>query len=93
MTIRFIMQGHETSGNTMSFAILLMAMYPEVQEKAAAEVNQMFIEKQTPTIELEDLKKLEYVERVINESLRLYPAAPLITRCAKADVDLSNLLM
>ena len=41
-------------------------------------------------IKLEDLKKLEFLERFIQESLRLYPSVPLISKVLMDDLLLSN---
>ena len=38
----FIFEGHDTTANAMSFAIFLLARYPEVQAKTMQEMDEIF---------------------------------------------------
>lgn len=42
---------------------------------------------------LEDLPKLKYTERVIKESLRVFPGAPFVARVVEEDVDLGDVVI
>lgn len=64
--------GHETTSNTLTWALYLLSKDPEVEEKLHAEVDSV-LGSRTPT--LEDLPKLPYAKMVIEEAMRLYPAA------------------
>jgi len=69
--------GHETTSNALTFTTQLLAHNPEIQEEQYIEVKS-----------LEDkalftkLKSLVFTNRVINESMRLYPPAYFIDRIA-----------
>lgn len=52
-----------------------MALYPEVQKKAQAEIDEVLSIGQLPTIE--DRPRLVYVQAVIREVSRWLPPAPL----------------
>ncbi|XP_049542628.1 cytochrome P450 3A19-like [Anopheles darlingi] len=74
-----IYAGHETSAITISNTLLLLAMHPDVQDQAVAEIRQhcgTFDED----ISYETLQQLVYIEMVLKESLRLFPIAPIIAR-------------
>lgn len=38
----------------------------------------------------EDIPQMKYTERVIKETLRIFPVAPVISRYVKSDVDLGK---
>jgi cytochrome P450 len=68
--------GHETTANTLSWLLYLLASHPEETRKL-----KMSIEK---TSILESPKN-EYINAVISESMRLYPAAWMTERVALED--------
>lgn len=75
----------------ISYAILLLAMYPEYQEQVFEEVLLIFPDKALDNyVSYEDLNKLEFTERVIKETMRLFPAVPVMARNATAAFDMSK---
>lgn len=85
----FKFQGNETSGLTVSFTILMLAMHQDVQEKVVSELQRVF-EYENQPISPEAIQKLEYLSMVINETLRLFPITPLIGREVLADMSLEK---
>lgn len=78
-----MMAGHETVGNTLGFAMLLLAIYPELQEKAQEELHGVVGSRPTETWSLEtDYTALQkgFLGAVINETLRLYHPIQFIWR-------------
>jgi cytochrome P450 len=69
--------GHETTAATMAWAFYLLSQHPEIEERLREEV-QTVLNGRLPTFA--DLPKLVYMQQVINEVLRLYPAAYLFAR-------------
>jgi len=69
--------GHETTSNTLSWTIYLLSQHPDVEAKVHAEVDRV-LDGRVPTVE--DLKELVYTKMVLNESMRLYPAAWAMSR-------------
>jgi cytochrome P450 len=81
--LTFIVAGHETTAVTLSWALYLMGFDQAVQEKARAEAQSVL---QGRAACGDDVENLPYVRQVIDEALRLYPPAGLISRTAqKAD--------
>ncbi|KAE9448033.1 hypothetical protein C3L33_20060, partial [Rhododendron williamsianum] len=77
-----LIAGHETSAAVLTWTFFLLSKEPSVMSKLQNEVDSVLGDR-FPTIE--DMKKLKYTTRVINESLRLYPQPPVLIRRSLAD--------
>jgi cytochrome P450 len=64
--------GIDTTSTTLEYALYLLAKHPEVQEKLFEEIKSV-----PPQYSYQDLNKLSYLECVLKESMRIYPAAPI----------------
>ena len=82
--------GSETSANTISFALHYLSTNPDVAGKARAEIDQHWLGSGFPNIEFDDVAKLRYLRRVVDETLRLWPVAPGYYRQARRDTTLGN---
>lgn len=71
--LTFLIAGHETTSGLLSYAIYRLLEHDEVRAKAIAEVDEV-LGRRTPSFE--DLAKLEYIEQLLKETLRLHPTAP-----------------
>jgi cytochrome P450 len=69
--------GHETGAVTMMWLLQLLAKHPEVEATLHEEVDRV-LGGRLPTYE--DLANLPYTRAVVDETMRLYPAAWLISR-------------
>ncbi|WP_392535312.1 cytochrome P450 [Nostoc sp. C117] len=78
----FMIAGHETTTSTLSWAWMLLSQHPEVQTKLLAELKEV-LDGRLPT--LADLPRLRYAEMIVKETLRLYPAAPILSRESTKD--------
>lgn len=74
--------GHETTAASLTWAFYLLATHPEVEAQLREEIWSV-LHGRAPTSE--ELPKLTYMQQVIHESLRLYPAAYLFAREALTD--------
>ncbi|XP_049834600.1 cytochrome P450 4C1-like isoform X1 [Schistocerca gregaria] len=72
--------GYETTATTICFALLLLGMYPRVQDNLVAELDAVFGDDPQRTPTAADLRRLHYLDAVIKETLRLFPPAPIIHR-------------
>ncbi|KAK6939667.1 Cytochrome P450, partial [Dillenia turbinata] len=76
-----VLGGADTTATTMEWAMCLLLNHPEALKKARAEIDDKI--GQSRLIAEEDLPKLTYLKNIINETLRLYPPAPiLLPRCS-----------
>ncbi len=84
-SITLFLAGHETTALALAHTIYLLSKYPDVERRLVAEIDQVLGGK-LPTAE--DVKKLPYTERVLKESMRLYPPAWTTGREAAEDIEL-----
>lgn len=71
-----LLAGTETSGNTMEWALSLLLNHPEILKKAQIEIDDQVGHDRL--IEESDMAHLPYLRGIINETLRMYPPAPLL---------------
>ncbi|WP_245851668.1 cytochrome P450 [Monaibacterium marinum] len=71
--VMFLLAGHETSASALSWALYCLALSPEDQDRAAAEVAAC-----APT----EFKQMPFLRDVWREVLRLYPPVPMLPRQA-----------
>ncbi len=83
--LTFLIAGHETTALTLTWTWHLLAQHPEVEKNLHAELDRL-LRGRGP--EFSDLPALTYTERVIKESMRLYPPAWSLARTVIADFEL-----
>ncbi|MGH6908974.1 MAG: cytochrome P450, partial [Phenylobacterium sp.] len=86
--VTFLVAGHETTANALTWTLYLLSEQPQVQAWAAEEAREALATSATPA---EVLEKLTYLRWVLEEAMRLYPPAPRIERQAAADDTLGDL--
>ncbi|MCQ4206082.1 cytochrome P450 [Streptomyces longispororuber] len=86
--ITFLVAGHETTSGALSFALHYLAQHRDVLAKAQEEVDRVWGDAPVPAYE--QVAKLRYLRRVLDESLRLWPTAPAFAREAVADTTLGG---
>ncbi|XP_044145301.1 cytochrome P450 3A19-like isoform X3 [Bufo gargarizans] len=84
----FIMAGYETTSTTLMFLAYHLAIHPDVQTKLQEEIDTLLPNKAPPTYEA--LMQMEYLDMVLYENLRLYPAAGRIERVCKATTEING---
>ncbi|XP_015835137.1 cytochrome P450 4C1 isoform X2 [Tribolium castaneum] len=70
---------------TECYVLLMLAIHPEIQEKIYEELLTIFGNSDRDLC-FKDLSKLCYLDRVIKETLRLFPIAPYIARLLDSDI-------
>lgn len=71
----FFLAGHETSASALAWALYLVALYPEVQDRVAAEAARL-----PERADLAAMSHLRFTRDVFRETLRLYPPVPMMVR-------------
>ncbi|KAI0716468.1 cytochrome P450 [Earliella scabrosa] len=79
----FMVAGYETSAHTLAFAFILLALYPDEQEKFYQNIKQLLGDGRTPGYE--EFSTFAYTMAVFNETLRLFPPAITIPKQSAED--------
>jgi cytochrome P450 len=79
--------GHETTATSLGWTWYLLSTHPKVAAKLRAELAEV-LGGRPPTFE--DLPRLQYLWRVIQESLRLYPPIWMYLRTAITDDEIGG---
>lgn len=69
----FILGAYETTAASTSFALHNLALHPDVQEMAFKEQIEITNGDLQKLITFQDLNNMQYLERVIKESMRIFP--------------------
>lgn len=72
------MAGYETTAVAIGMTVLLLAMHPEVDEKLEKELFEHYVPGEA--IDQELLRKLPYLDKVVKESMRLFPPVPVVMK-------------
>ena len=70
----FFLAGHETSASTLGWALYLLALYPDWQDRVAQEAARL------DAPEIAQMSRLRVTRDVLRETLRLYPPVPMMVR-------------
>uniref|UniRef100_A0A2A4JM80 Cytochrome P450 n=1 Tax=Heliothis virescens TaxID=7102 RepID=A0A2A4JM80_HELVI len=81
-TIMF--EGHDTTAAGSSFVLCLLGLHQDVQRRVYDELYEIFGDSDRPAT-FNDTLQMKYLERVILETLRMYPPVPIIARELKRD--------
>ncbi|WP_224450609.1 cytochrome P450 [Haloprofundus salilacus] len=75
--ITLLTAGHETTAVSLTYTVFVLAQHPKVEAKLVDELDRV-LDGDRPT--MADVPNLTYTERIVKESMRLYPPVPRIVR-------------
>ena len=85
--LTFIVAGHETTAQTLAWALYLMGFDDDAQARARMEAQTALGGRVAGA---DDLEHLPFIRSIIDETLRLYPAGGMLSRTAMADDTLAG---
>ncbi|MGY1499382.1 cytochrome P450 [Streptomyces sp. QTS52] len=83
----FLLAGHETTATSLAFALRLLAGHPEAKARAQEEIDAL---PPGEPYTAATVDRLPYLTRVLKETMRLYPAAPLMGRRAVTETEIDG---
>jgi cytochrome P450 len=72
--------GHQTGAELIAWVFYALANNPDVEQTLHAELDTVLGDRPPA---LHDLERLPYLRLVVDEALRMYPTAPLVTKNAR----------
>jgi unspecific monooxygenase len=91
--LTFLVAGHETTSGALSLALHHLAQHPEVLARAQAETDAVLGPDPDAEPTFEQVPRLRYVRRVLDETLRLWPTAPGFARTPREPTTLAGYRM
>jgi len=96
----FIFAGHDTTSATISYTMYLLHLHPNVYKRVAEEIDSVFGTDCTPEqiaagirSQPHSINKLEYLNAVIKETLRLFPPASTLRALSDEDGSSKNVFI
>ncbi|XP_012975873.1 cytochrome P450 3A25-like [Mesocricetus auratus] len=90
-SVVFIFAGYEATSTSITFIMYTLATHPDVQKKLQDEIDRALPSKAPVTYDA--LMDMEYLDTVVNETLRLYPVASRLERMSKKDVEINGVFI
>jgi len=88
--LTFLVAGHETTSGALSFALHYLSRDPGLLARAHEEVDRVLGPDRDAEPTFEQVPKLRFLRRVLDEGLRLWPTAPAFTRSPREQTTLST---
>ncbi|XP_055925093.1 cytochrome P450 3A24-like [Argiope bruennichi] len=89
-SVLFFLAGYETTSTALAFTTHFLIQHEEAQEKVRQEVQQLL--ETEGELDYYSVSKLQYLDQVFQESLRLYPPIYLfVSRECGEDVEFGNI--
>ncbi|KAL1449459.1 hypothetical protein WDU94_001963 [Cyamophila willieti] len=84
--ITIIFAGMDTTKVANNIILIMLALHPKIQEEVYDEIQTVIGTNPSLAPTYDQLQELQLLTRVIKESLRLFPSAPVIGRQAEEEI-------
>ncbi|KAF8066025.1 cytochrome P450 [Lyophyllum atratum] len=92
-TFTFLLAGHETSAHSLCFSLILLALYPDIQQRVHEEALRLWPDgvpsPGSPSSYKDSMANLEYTTAVFYETLRMFPPVARLAKHVRTDTTLS----
>ncbi|KAJ1414356.1 Cytochrome P450 [Sesbania bispinosa] len=93
--LMYLNAGHESSGHVTMWTTYYLQQHPEYFKKAKEEQEEI-LRRRPPTqkgLKLEEVRQMEYLSKVIDETMRLLTFSLMVFREAKSDVNINGYII
>lgn len=87
----FMFEGHDTTSSGLTYSLLLIASYPEVQRRLYEEIKEAVERNNGESLSISQFNDLPYFDRVLKECLRIYSPVTFISRDTTEDMEIVGL--
>ena len=88
--VTFLIAGYDTTASTLTWVVYMLATNLEVQERLICEIDQELGDKRP---NYENVFKLQYLDMVLSETLRLYAPAIRVNRQVVRDTEICGRIL
>lgn len=88
-TLTFFVDGYETSSAVISNVLLQLAKHEKVQQRLRAEIKAA-VESSEDAVSFEQILEFEYLDQVVNETLRHSPVIVFLAKSCTESIELRN---
>lgn len=82
--------GFDTTATSIAYTLYLLGHHPEIQAKVQDEIDMVCGDDWDKPLTAEQLKNLTYMECVLKEAMRLYPAGSIMGRSVERDMKIGK---
>ncbi|EDW32574.1 GL10369 [Drosophila persimilis] len=86
----FFLAGFETSSSTMAYCLYELAQHPDIQRRVREEIDAVLKNVEGGEITYDALAEMNYLEKVLAETLRKHPIVPQLIREANQNYKVPN---
>nr|XP_046486885.1 cytochrome P450 4C1-like isoform X2 [Neodiprion pinetum] len=86
---RFTAKGHDTTAAAISWGLFCIGNNPDVEKKIHQEQLRVFGDSVEPAT-LNQINELKYLERVVKETMRLFPPVPTVGRIMSEEINIAG---
>ncbi|GFO26171.1 cytochrome p450 [Plakobranchus ocellatus] len=88
--ILYVVQRHDTTASTISWALYSIAGHPDVQRRVQEEIDSVLTRNDHQDVTWEDLPYFTYLTMVIKEVQRLHSPVPFVQRLLTKDTEIDG---
>ncbi|XP_050299939.1 cytochrome P450 4C1-like [Anthonomus grandis grandis] len=87
-TMTILIAGSDTTSTTTCYVLMMLAIHQDIQERVFGEILEVVGDEES--VQLYHLPNLNYLERIIKETLRLFPIVPFLLRRTEGNIDIGD---
>ncbi|CAG9810053.1 unnamed protein product [Chironomus riparius] len=84
----FALTSFDSTAKSISSGLLMLAMHQEIQQKLINEIDSICGTEKELTFDNDFLQRFTYLDLIVKETIRLFPAGPIVARETSDEIDI-----